>query len=222
MATTSRATKRKITQEAPAEATGAAIGGQRIGYARTSTVEQEAGLEAQERDLRARGCTKVFSERVSSVAKRERLEAALDYVREGDTLIVTKPDRLARSVADLLAIVKGLEDKGVSLLVLSMGGQAVDTKTPTGKLMLTMLGAVAEFERSLMLERQREGIARAKAEGAYKGRKPTARAKADEVRRLRTNGVGVAEISKQLGISRASVYRLQPKPPRGISPESKS
>ncbi|WP_245906223.1 recombinase family protein [Teichococcus aestuarii] len=178
-----------------------------VGYARTSTVEQEAGLEAQERDLRAAGCTKLFCERVSSVAKRERLEAALEYVREGDMLVVTKPDRLARSTADLLAIVGRLEAKGVALLVLSMGGQAVDTSTPTGRLMLTMLGAVAEFERALMLERQREGIAKAKAEGAYKGRKPTARAKADQIRKLNSEGVGAAEIAKLLKIGRASVYR---------------
>ena len=89
-----------------------------------------------------------------------------------------------------------------------MGGSAVDTGTPTGKLMLTMLGAVAEFERTLMLERQREGIAKAKAEGRYKGRKPTARAKADEVRRLHGQGLRPTEIAERLGIGRASVHRV--------------
>jgi DNA invertase Pin-like site-specific DNA recombinase len=182
--------------------------GMMIGYARTSTVEQEAGLEAQQRDLGAAGCGKVFAERVSSVAKRAQLEAALDYVREGDTLTVTKPDRLARSVADLLAIVARLEAKGVALRVLSMGGSEVDTRTPTGKLMLTMLGAVAEFERALMLERQREGIAKAKDEGKYKGRVPTAQRQADDVRRLKAEGVKPVEIAKRLGIGRASVYRI--------------
>lgn len=200
--------KRNTTKPADEASTPPPAKGHLVGYARTSTTEQEAGLEAQERDLRATGCDKVFSERVSSVAKRERLEAALDYVREGDTLVVTKPDRLARSVADLLTIVGRLEAKGVALLVLSMGGQAVDTRTPTGRLMLTMLGAIAEFERLLMLERQREGIAKAKAEGAYKGRKPTARLKADEVRKLHAEGVGATEIAKRLGIGRASVYRV--------------
>jgi len=190
-----------------AEAEVSQQGGQIVGYARTSTVEQEAGLEAQERDLRAAGCTKVFSERVSSVAKRARLEAALDYVREGDTLVVTKPDRLARSTADLLAIVKGLESKRVALVVLSMGGQVVNTRTATGKLMLTMLAAIATFERDLMLERQREGIAKAKEEGRYKGRAPTARAKTAEVLRLKAEGVKPSEIAKRLGIGRASVYR---------------
>ena len=89
-----------------------------------------------------------------------------------------------------------------------MGGHAVDTGTPTGRLMLTMLGAVAEFERALMLERQREGIAKAKAEGRYKGRAPTARRKAEEVRRLRAEGLKATEIAARLGIGRASVYRV--------------
>jgi DNA invertase Pin-like site-specific DNA recombinase len=181
--------------------------GQTIGYARTSTAEQEAGLEAQERDLCAAGCGRVFSERVSSVARRAQLDAALEYVREGDTLVVCKPDRLARSVADMLAIVARLEAKRVALRVLSMGGSEVDTRTPTGRLMLTMLGAVAEFERTLMLERQREGIAKAKAEGKYQGRKPTARAKAAEVLALKAQGVRPAEIARRLSIGRASVYR---------------
>jgi DNA invertase Pin-like site-specific DNA recombinase len=179
-----------------------------VGYARTSTVDQEAGLEAQERDLKATGCTKVFSEQVSSVGRRSHLEAALDYVREGDTLVVTKPDRLARSVGDLLAIVARLEAKGVGLRVVSMGGSELDTSTPTGKLMLTMLGAIAEFERGLMLERQREGIQKAKEAGKYRGRAPTARRKADEIRRLRDDGVKPTEIAVRLGIGRASVYRV--------------
>jgi DNA invertase Pin-like site-specific DNA recombinase len=179
-----------------------------VGYARTSTVEQHAGLDAQVRDLTAAGCGKVFQERVSSVAHRAQLAAALDYVREGDTLIVTKPDRLARSTADLLAIVARLEAKQVGLVVLSMGGQRVDTGTATGKLMLTMLGAIAAFERDLMLERQREGIAKAKAEGRYQGRAPTARRQSDDVLRLRGEGVKPAEIAKRLGIGRASVYRI--------------
>jgi DNA invertase Pin-like site-specific DNA recombinase len=119
-----------------------------------------------------------------------------------------RPDRLARSVADLLGIVDKLNAKGVALRILSMGGSALDTGTPTGKLMLTMLGAVAEFERTLMLERQREGIAKAKAEGRYKGRKPTARAKAGEVHRLHGHGLRPTEIAGRLGIGRASVYRV--------------
>lgn len=179
-----------------------------VGYARTSTADQEAGLEAQHRDLVAAGCSKVFAEQVSSIGKRQQLEAALDYLREGDVLMITRLDRLARSVADLLGIVGKLDAKGVALHVMSMGGSALDTGTSTGRLTLTMLGAVAEFERTLMLERQREGIKKAKDEGKYKGRKPTARAKARDVQRLHAEGVKPAEIAKRLGISRASAYRL--------------
>jgi DNA invertase Pin-like site-specific DNA recombinase len=179
-----------------------------VGYGRTSTAEQEAGLAAQERDLRAAGCERVFSERVSSVAKRAELETALDFVRAGDVFTVTKADRLARSTADLLAIVGRLEAKGVGLIVLSMGGQQVDTRTATGKLMLTMLGAIASFERELMLERQREGIAKAKAEGRYQGRAPTAMRQAGEVARLKAEGVTPTEIAKRLNMSRMSVYRV--------------
>ena len=177
-----------------------------VGYVRTSTVEQDAGLAAQERDLKAAGCQKVFAERVSSAARRDKLQAALDYVREGDTLFVTKPDRLARSTADLLAIVERLESKGVGLVVLSMGGQRIDTRTATGKLMLTMLGAIAAFERDLMMERQREGIAKARSEGKYKGRVPTVRRQADEIRKLHANGTGPTEIARRLGVARSSVY----------------
>lgn len=179
-----------------------------IGYARTSTVEQEAGLEAQQRDLAAAGCNKVFAEQVSSLASRAQLEAALDYAREGDALVVTKPDRLARSTADLLAIVGRLEAKGAGLVVLSMGDERLDTRNPTSKLMLTILGAVAAWEVSIMKERQKEGIAKAKAEGKYRGRKPTAQAKAADVLRLRAEGLGATAIAERLGIGRASVYRV--------------
>lgn len=174
-----------------------------IGYVRTSTIEQQAGLEAQIRELSI--CDKVFQEQVSSIGKREQLEAALDFIREGDTLVVTKLDRLARSTRHLMEIVDILKTKGAHLNILNLG---VDTNTPTGKLMLTMLGGVAEFEREIMLERQREGIAKAKADGKYKGRKPTARAKADEVVALKEKGAGPSKIARDLGISRSSVYRI--------------
>ncbi len=176
-----------------------------VGYARTSTLEQEAGLEAQVRDLTALGCEKLFREQVSSVATRAQLEAALDFVREGDTLVVTKLDRLARSVVHLGKIIETLEAKGVALRIVNLG---VDTSTPTGKLMLNVLGGVAQFEREMMLERQREGIAKAKAEGAYKGRKPTARAKADEIKALAAEGLSMAKIAAQLGIGVGSVHRV--------------
>ena len=176
-----------------------------IGYARTSTLEQEAGLEAQLRDLQALGCGMVFSEQTSSVGPRKALEEALEFAREGDTLVVTKMDRLARSVHHLWEIVGKLQAKGVALQILNLG---IDTATPTGKLMLTMLGGVAEFERDMMLERQREGIAKAKAEGKYKGRKPTARTKAEEVKAMDAQGLSMGEIAKRVGIGKGSVHRI--------------
>jgi DNA invertase Pin-like site-specific DNA recombinase len=175
-----------------------------IGYARTSTVEQKAGFEAQVAELTAAGCKKLYREQVSSVGKREQLEVAIDFAREGDTMVVTKLDRLARSVEHLLQIEGRLREKGVSLRILSMG---IDTGTATGRLMMNVVGAVGQFEREMMLERQREGIAKAKAEGKYTGRQPTAMAKAKQVRALRRHGVAPMEIARQLGISRASVYR---------------
>lgn len=177
----------------------------RIGYARTSTLDQTAGFEAQLVELQGAGCDKVFREQVSSVGRREQLTAALEFIRQGDTLVVSKLDRLARSVAHLIEITEALAQKGASLCILNLG---IDTGTPSGKLVLNIFGAIAEFERENMLERQREGIAKAKGEGKYKGRQPTARAKRDEVLALKANGVGAAGISRQLGIGRASVYRV--------------
>ena len=177
----------------------------KVGYGRTSTFEQQAGLEAQLRGLQAVGCQKVFSEQVSSVGKRPQLEACLDFVREGDTLVITKLDRLARSTQHLLEIADLVKRKGADLHILNLN---IETSTATGKLLLTMIAAVATFEREMMLERQREGIAKAKAEGKYRGRKPTARARAAEIAALRADGVRPVDIARRLGIGRASVYRI--------------
>jgi DNA invertase Pin-like site-specific DNA recombinase len=176
-----------------------------VGYARTSTTDQEAGFEAQLRDLDAIGCEKVFREQVSSVARRDQLEAAIDYLRGGDTLVVTKLDRLARSTRHLGEIMETLTDKSAHLKIMDLG---IDTGTATGELVVNLIGAIAQFERKMMLERQREGIAKAKSEGKYKGRKPTAKAKSDEVLRLKSEGVSATQIAKELGIGRASVYRI--------------
>lgn len=181
-----------------------------VGYARTSTAEQAAGLEAQVRDLKAAGCTKIFQEQVSSIAERAELERALAYIRAGDTLVVTKVDRLARSTVGLWEIVKHLEgtdDGGAGLRVLNLGGETVDTKSATGKLVLTIFAGFAQFEREMMLERQREGIAKAKGEGRYLGRRPSARLKANEAVRLFRDGRSVTQIAEALGIGRGSVYR---------------
>ena len=133
-----------------------------IGYARTSTVEQIAGYEVQIKELQAVGCEKIFCEQVSSVAERAELQAAIAFARENDVLVVTKLDRLARSISDLMQLIQALDHKKIGLRILNLG---IDTQTPTGKLMLTVLGGIAQFEREIMLERQREGIAKAKATG---------------------------------------------------------
>src|SRR6266849_665176 len=189
----------------PIDCNGTSGANLKVGYARTSTLEQKAGFEAQLRELEAIGCEKVFREQVSSVAQRLQLEAVLDFVREGDVLTVTKLDRLARSTQHLLEIVERVRRKEAHLQILNLG---MDTGTATGKLLLTVIGAIGQFEREMMLERQREGIAKAKADGKYKGRKPTARAKADEVRALDAQRIGPTEIAKRVGIGRASVYRI--------------
>ena len=173
-----------------------------VGYARTSTIDQDAGLEAQHRDLNAAGVEKLFSEQVSSVAQRPQLAAALDFVREGDVFVVTKLDRLARNVGDLVEITRRLEAKGVALRILQLN---LDTSTPTGKLLVNMMGSIAQFERELMLERQREGIAKARAEGKYRGRQATI--DAAKIRELVALGIPKAKVAAQLGISRDSVYR---------------
>ena len=141
-----------------------------VGYCRTSTTEQIAGFEDQQAALVATGCTKIFKEQISSVAKRDQLELCLEFVRDTDCLIVTRLDRLARSTRDFLEIIDRLHAKGVTLRILDFGGSEVDSQSATGRMMLTMFSAFAEFERSLLLERQRAGIARAKAEGRYRGR----------------------------------------------------
>ena len=176
-----------------------------VGYCRTSTSDQVAGLEAQQRDLSVAGAERLFCEQVSSIAKREQLRECLAFLRAGDTLIVTKPDRLARSTAELLAIVADLTRRDIGLTILSMGGEKLDTRSPTARLMLTILAGVATWEREIMLERQREGIAKAKADGRYKGR--PASIDVETVANM-AQTMGPAAIAKQLGIARSSVYRL--------------
>ena len=179
-----------------------------VGYARTSTTDQLAGFETQISELEAAGCEEVFKEQVSSVAQRAQLDAALKFVRKDDTLVVTKLDRLARSTQHLLEIVTLVEDKGVALRIMNFGGSEVDTKSATGKLMLTMFAAMAQFEREMMLERQREGIAKAKAEGRYRGRAPVPDAKVKRAFALKRQGLKPAEIAKELSLGRSTVYRV--------------
>ena len=178
-----------------------------IGYARTSTVDQQAGFDAQLLELNAYGCERLYQEQVSAVATRTQLEAAIDMLRDGDKLIVTKLDRLARSVMHMGDILQQIEAKGAGLVILSLGSETVDTSTATGKLILNMMVSVAQFEREMMKERQVEGIRRAQAEGKYKGRVPKAMNQADKVKALVAAGVDRLKIQEQLAMSKASYYR---------------
>jgi len=178
-----------------------------IGYARTSTVDQQAGFEAQLVELKSYGCDRTYQEQVSAVATRNQLDSALDMLRKGDKLVVTKLDRLARSVAHMGDILQQIEAKGAGLVILSLGSERIDTTTATGKLILNMMVSVAQFEREMMKERQIEGIKRAQAEGKYKGRVPKAMQQADKVKALVDAGVTRVQVQEQLGISKASYYR---------------
>lgn len=175
-----------------------------VGYARVSSAGQS--LEVQIENLKNAGCEKLFAEKQSgtSVSDRMALHEALEWLREGDTLVVTRLDRLARSGKDLHNIIDQLSIKKVGFQCLQQG--AVDTTTSMGKLVLGILGAVAEFETDIRKERQREGIEKAKKRGVYKGR--PASIDADKVRELKAAGMGGAAIAKEIGIGRASVYRL--------------
>lgn len=175
-----------------------------IGYARVSSTGQSLDLQVEA--LNAAGCGKIYSEKRSGRTAKDRpeLARALDQLRLGDQLIVTRLDRLARSVGDLHTLVEQISASGAGFRCLQQGG--VDTTSSTGKLMLAILGAVAEFENDIRRERQRDGIEKAKARGIYSGRPPVI--SAATIRAMRDNGVGATEIARRLGVSRASVYRL--------------
>ena len=178
----------------------------KYGYARVSTTGQS--LEAQVEQLKAAGCDRIKSEKASGkTAARTELQGLHRHVLgQGDTLVVCKLDRLARSTTDLLKIAEELEELGAGLEVLNIN---LDTKTPTGKLMLTMLGAIAQFERELMLERQAEGIAKAKVAGKYKGGAPVDPQKLKRAEGLVDEGWAVTEAVKAAGISRAVFYKYR-------------
>jgi DNA invertase Pin-like site-specific DNA recombinase len=173
------------------------------GYARVSSADQDYAL--QEQALRAAGCEVIRAEKASGTVRagRTELELLLAFLRPGDTLVVTRVDRLARSIKDLQDIVYTLKARGVTLRATE---QPIDTQSAAGKAFLDMLGVFAEFETNLRRERQREGIAAAKARGVYRGRKPSVDRPA--IRRLREEQqLGATEIARRLGIGRASVYR---------------
>ena len=173
------------------------------GYARVSTLDQDPTI--QEETLRKAGCDIIRSEKVSGTSRkgREELERLLEFLRPGDTLMVTRIDRLARSMGDLQDIVRSLKEMGVSLKATE---QPINTSTAAGKAFLDMLGVFAEFETNLRKERQLEGIAKAKAKGVYKGRKPSI--DVERVAMMRKEGLGATAIAKAMGIGRASVCRV--------------
>jgi DNA invertase Pin-like site-specific DNA recombinase len=169
-------------------------------------VDQVARLADQVNELEGAGATKIFSEKVSGVdTDRPQLKLALSYLREGDCFIVTKPDRLARSAPDLIRIVDELTRRGVVVRVLSMG---LDTSDPNGTLILSVLAMVVQFQRDVMLERQRVGIRAARDAGLYRGRSPTAKIQTDVVMRMKEEGKGRSEIMSATKISRSSYFRI--------------
>lgn len=173
------------------------------GYARVSTTDQD--LAVQIAALKGAGCEPIRTEKRSGTSTEGRVElrTLLDFIRAGDTLVVTRVDRLARSIGDLQDIVRALRAKGATLKATE---QPIDTSTAAGKAFLDMLGVFAEFETNLRKERQLEGIAAAKAKGVYKGRPATIDGAA--VAKLKAEGLGATEIAKRLGIGRASIYRV--------------
>jgi DNA invertase Pin-like site-specific DNA recombinase len=175
----------------------------KIGYARTSTTDQKAGFEAQIKQLDALDCERIYREQASSVAERPQLDRLLDSLRGDDHVIVTKLDRLARSVIDLGNILKTIDEAGASIQIVDLG---VDTSTPTGKLMLNVMGSIAQFEREMMLERQKVGIEKAKLEGKYKGR-PGVTFSLQQVEKLKNQGLNMGQVAAELGVTRQAIYK---------------
>lgn len=180
--------------------------GQRVGYQRVSTVDQNT-----DRQLDCVDVDKVFSDKASGKdTQRPQLAACLEYVREGDTLVVHSMDRLARNLEDLRRLVRELTCQGVKVEFVKENLTFAGDDSPMNTLLLSMLGAVAEFERSMILERQREGIALAKAAGKYKGRKAALTdEQAVELRARLAGGESVSGLAREYGISRQSVYNYK-------------
>lgn len=191
----------------------------RVGYIRVSTVEQHEDRQVKDLTENAK-VSKVFIDKLSGKdTNRPQLNAMIDYVREGDTVVVSEYSRLARSTKDLLNIIDTLENKGVTVISMK---EKLDTSTPNGEFMLTVLAGVATLERKLMLQRQREGIAIAKANGKYKGRQ--SKQKPDDWESLKamymSRQITVSEIAKRCDVSRPIVYKWLKETPAGTPEET--
>ncbi len=175
-----------------------------VGYARVSTVGQSLDVQLDKLDPI---CDKVFKEKKSgTTAQRPQLKACLNYLRDGDALVITKLDRLARSTFHLTQIAESLKEQGIGLKVLD---QAIDTTTPTGKLLFDVLAAISEFETAIRNERQIEGIEQAKKRGVQFGRQPkVTKEQIEEMRRKRKEGTLIKKLMAEYNLSKASVYRL--------------
>ncbi len=179
----------------------------KIGFARQSTSHQKFGLEHQIELLEKEGCEKIYAEEVSALAsKRPEFESAIEFARDGDVFVVTTLSRFGRSLKNILDNVEELKSKGVGFKILDMN---IDTSTPTGALQLNLLSSIYQFEREIMLERQKVGIEKAKKEGRFAGRVPTARKKSEEIAELHQQGLKPSQIARELGIGVASVYRYR-------------
>jgi DNA invertase Pin-like site-specific DNA recombinase len=178
------------------------MAGQRIGYARVSTSNQNTSIQIEQ--LQTAGCDRIFDEKASgSSQNRTQLNEMLNFIRKGDTLVITRIDRLARSLRDLQNLVHDFQQKGIAIKETE---QPIDTNTAAGKAFLSMLGVFAEFETNIRKERQMEGIAKAKTSGVYKGRKPISEDVKKDIVRLHNDGVKKVEIIQLLGVGRTSVY----------------
>lgn len=180
--------------------------GELVGYARVSTLDQDYSLQVEQ--LEKYGCTKIFHEKKSGKnTGRPELKKALEYLREGDKLVIYKIDRLARSIRDLHNIVHELEDKGIGVVFVK---EQIDFSTPAGKLMFTMLGAIAEFERDLINDRTKEGRERAKTQGKHMGRPSQPDKEIKRALKLyaerEKNGMSVNDIVKTTGVPRSTIY----------------
>ena len=180
----------------------------KIGYARVSSGEQQTSLEEQEAILLAQGCYQVFKESVSASSHRSEFVKMLKFARNDDTVVVTKLDRLSRSTEETLSMIDQFIAHDVRLCVLDVADGCLNLGSASVRMWVSVMSTFAEYERELALTRQRTGIERARVEGKYKGRAPTARAKSDEVIRLHEGGMKAATIAKTLNISRASAYRF--------------